>query len=614
MKKKWVLLSSLMVLGLLSCGAPSPSSSISSADVSSSSLPELGNLSFRLAEDEASYEVYAKSKDIEGEVVIPDTYLGLPVTSVEEFGFRGCAKMTSLFLPASLIHIGEYAFYGCSSLKRVEIPAKVASIGMNAFGLCDELEGIDVDPNNEHYSSLGGAVLDKKQETFLLFPKAKGGAYTLPSSVTIIADYAFEDCLNLNEITLPRGLREIGEEAFASCKKLQEILLPESLLSIGQDCFKDCLSLRRIDVEENNQYYGSIDGVLLDKSLTRLILFPAAINGTYVVPESVSVIASCAFALSALSSIQLSSSVLAIEESAFVGSSLREIEFPDNVASLGSSCFEDCSSLMRVTIGSGITSLGDEVFSGCKKLESIDVSAKNPRYASLDGVLTNKAKATLLLCPEGKAGDYVLPDSITQIERHAFYECALLTSLELPLRLTSIGERAFYQNTSLASVEVNPANDYYSSMDGALFDKEMTKLLYFPSAKKGAYEIPGTVEELEPYAFACSALTSLSLSDKITSVSHAAFMDASSLRSITLCEGLKEIEEFAFAHCASLSSIQLPSTLDLIDDYAFEGCISLKSITFAGKMEQWNEIEKGTSWHEDVAATTVICLDGEVAL
>jgi hypothetical protein len=72
------------------------------------------------------------------------------------------------------------------------------------------------------------------------------------------------------------------------------------------------------------------------------------------------------------------------------------------------------------------------------------VDAQNPVYSSVDGVLFNKRQTTLIKCPEGKAGNYTIPDGVTKIEDSAFQSCTHLTNVTLPKSITKIGEQAFY--------------------------------------------------------------------------------------------------------------------------------------------------------------------------
>ena len=95
--------------------------------------------------------------------------------------------------------------------------------------------------------------------------------------------------------------------------------------------------------------------------------------------------------------------------------------------------------------------LGIGVFSGCTNLEEIIVSADNPVYSSLDGVLYNKDKTELVKWPDKKLS-VTLPESVTSIGDEAFYSCAGMTSIIIPESVTSIGDRAFFWCEGLTTI------------------------------------------------------------------------------------------------------------------------------------------------------------------
>jgi len=68
-----------------------------------------------------------------GDLIIPDTIDGFPVTSIGSEAFADCTGLTSVTLPSSLKSIGDLAFYGCSKLTSLKIPSSVTSIGYWAF-------------------------------------------------------------------------------------------------------------------------------------------------------------------------------------------------------------------------------------------------------------------------------------------------------------------------------------------------------------------------------------------------------------------------------------------------------------------------------------------------
>ena len=114
-----------------------------------------------------------------GDVVIPDTIEGYPVTAIGELAFANCFKLEGIKFPESLTEIGDSSFSTCISLEEISLPESLEAIGSNAFGDCYSIENI-----------------------------------VLPDSITKIGDFAFYDCSSLKSVNIPQGVTEIGNQAF----------------------------------------------------------------------------------------------------------------------------------------------------------------------------------------------------------------------------------------------------------------------------------------------------------------------------------------------------------------------------------------------------------------
>ena len=151
---------------------------------------------------------------------------------------------------------------------------------------------------------------------------------------------------------------------------------------------------------------------------------------------------------------------------------LTNVTIPNSVTTIGHGSFCGCESLTSVTIPdsvtiietvafaySGLTSVtipanvirADEVFSGCENLQTINVDPNNRQYSSQDGVLFNKEKSTLLLCPGGKVS-YTIPNSVTEIGGYMFNGCSKLENISIPTSITSIKRNAFENCSNLKTV------------------------------------------------------------------------------------------------------------------------------------------------------------------
>ena len=133
--------------------------------------------------------------------------------------------------------------------------------------------------------------------------------------------------------------------------------------------------------------------------------------------------------------------------------SLTNLILPETLDYIGEDVFDDCLSLTSITIPSRVEEV-DEWFSGCTALTAINVAVSNSVYSSLDGVLFDKSRSTLIQYPPGKAGAYAVPYGVTTLDGSAFQDCTHLTSILLPNSLTSIGNSAFYGCTNLVTLTI----------------------------------------------------------------------------------------------------------------------------------------------------------------
>ena len=248
------------------------------------------------------------------------------------------------------------------------------------------------------------------------------------------------------------------------------------------------------------------------------------------------------------------------------------------VVSIGVGAFQN-SGLTSVTIPSSVTSIGSWAL-GCSGLTAITVDPANPSYSSLNGVLFDKALATLLQYPPGLGGGYTIPSGVTSIGDYAFSGCVGLTSVAIPYNVTGIGVGAFESCSALTEITVAPANPSYSSLNGVLFDRALATLLQYPAGLAGEYAIPSGVTSIGDYAFSgCSGLTSITIPSSVTSIGEAAFMSCTSITGITIPGSVTSIGWFTFLGCSSLSSITIPSSVTGIGNNAFEFCYGLTNVT-----------------------------------
>ena len=390
-----------------------------------------------------------------GDIVIPNVVsvgdVDYIVTSIGEEAFYGCSNLTSITLSenimsielrafwyctglisvtikGSLANFGRYPFRYCSALTSIHLSKNVSNFDNITFYECEAITSINVESGNATYASIDGVLFNKDKTMLIFCPLGKTGNYVVPNGVTTIEEMAFGHCKKLNSVTLSNDVIGIKMHAFYDCSNLTSVTLSKSLEYIGVRAFIGCESL-------------------------------AAIN----IPNNVTGIGNSAFyGCNALASITFSS--------------------PSSVEYIDNRVFEYCS-ITEFTIPNSVKRISSDTFYNCNTLTSVKVEAGSTTYSSEDGVLFDKDKTTLIYFPAGKAGQYIIPASVTTIGTSAFYNCKGLTSVAIPRYVTSIGGFCFSGCTNLKSiinlnpVPVNAGREYVAGVR-----------LYVPINTKTAYQ------------------------------------------------------------------------------------------------------------------------------
>lgn len=273
--------------------------------------------------------------------------------------------------------------------------------------------------------------------------------------VTKIDDDAFESCYGITSIEIPISVTSIGRRAFDYCN-INSITIPASVTSIGRWAFTHCGNLTEILVSSANVRFSSDGIALYSYDMDTLIQYPQGKAGDFIVPNTVTTIGYSAFeSCHVLSSITLSTSLTSIESRAFWRcSGLNAITFPNTLETIETDAFLGCTGLTSIELPATFESIGVEVFSECHNLMSINVDPNNTHFKSENGVLFNSSMDILLQFPGGKAGVYIIPNTVTTIGTYAFYDCTKITYVNIPNSVTTIEDDAFCMVTALTSITI----------------------------------------------------------------------------------------------------------------------------------------------------------------
>lgn len=365
----------------------------------------------------------------------------------------------------------------------------------------------------------------------------------LPDGLKIIR--GFNGCENLTNITLPESIEEIGNYAFTGCCKLTKLHIPRNVKNISGDAFSQT-GIVSFDLDNNNPYFTVVDGVLFSKDLKTLVAFSAATLQHYDIPCGTETIGAGAFYGCNLDTITIPDTVMSIKMSAFECSGLHEISIPDSVTEIGDLCFRGCSEMKSIRLPQKITRLG-YIISSCKKLKELDIPA-SVKQLSMENIVWSESLEHVYFHDGLKEITGVGP---------CFCSRGHIKEIRFPKTLHRLPGGMFHYSPDIKKFDIDSENPYMTVVDGALYSKDMRKLIAVPDCHRKAFTIPEGVEEIGIFAF----------------------MNFPYIESITLPSTLKRVGHRVFDGCKALKTFCIPASVIEIDFRAFDGCKKLQRIT-----------------------------------
>ncbi len=342
-------------------------------------------------------------------------------------------RLHSLRLPGSLREIGDEAFFNTdlkelelpegltkigagvfayTGIETITIPASAAELGEGCFRGCSQLAEIRVAEGNKSYCSVDGVLFSTDGKLLLGCPWM----------------------LSLRNYAVPDGVERIAAYAFVGFNQKGELTIPASVTAIDENALSRSYGFAAIRVDENNRNYCTVDGVLFNKDRTVLLRYPAEKeDGSYTVPESVKIIAPCAFSENyELSDLTVPGSVAVIANEAFCDcGELERLMLGSGIRIIGDEAFRSCGRLVDLTVPEGVVRLGMQAFAYCSELETLE----------LPGSLRVIGEDAFRRCDCLR--ELVLPDGLPVISNGMFSWCGALETITIPASVTAIGQNAF---------------------------------------------------------------------------------------------------------------------------------------------------------------------------
>ena len=532
--------------------------------------------------------ITAVDSTVTGDVVIPDTLGGYPVTEIGGIrndpwedsdwiigAFEKCTGLTSVTIPESVTSISHRAFANCTGLTKIYWNAKNVS-----------LEGVNDDCSV--FTNAGTAT--------------DGIEVVFGDTVESIPDFTFCGC-------------DMGSFAYNANVNIKSVTIGNSVKSIGDYAFYGCAGLTRINwnaesvsdfTNEYDEHYNAfykagsaVDGieVVFGDNVKRVPAYAFFVDDSSYSPK--------------IKTVTIGNSVTSIGEYAFKNCTcLTSVTFGNGISSIGESVFENCTELTNITIPESVTSITDQAFANCTGLTNINWNAKNvrlkdvPSISDYCSVFTNAGTATegievvfgdtvesipdFAFCRSGFGDAYnanvniksvTIGNSVKSIGKYAFYSCAGLTNVTIPDSVTSIGSSAF---AGTAWLDAQPYGDVYAGKVYYTYKGTMPENTSIV-IKDGTKGIAGEA------FYDKRNLVEITIPDSVTNIGNSSFRNCS-FKNITIPDSVQSIGNYAFSDCDSISRIEIPGNVKTIGDGAFEYCSDLQYIFIEDGVEKIGDV------------------------
>lgn len=391
----------------------------------------------------------------------------------------------------------------------------------------------------------------------------------LPKSVKKIEPYAFWDCENLESVVLNTGMTEIGDFAFANCKGLKKMFIPENIRSIGVQAFMDCVNMTDITIapEVTNIHETAFDGcyrltIHCEKGSYADKYAESFYERQKEMPEYEDV---DNYLSDEEEDDDTNDTLIPDVEEDKTGELLGDTKVVGNQAVV----FIDNTSL---EVMSGKDADSELLIEGSLVTGNGSDLNELPKYTIVDGrIVADQAYYRSQTLKE-----VILPNGIEEIGQFSFARSSI-QKVQLPVGVKTIGYGAFYHCDNLVEVELP---ETIETVEPNAFS-HTAWVKNFLAAGDADYLISGGV--LVAYR---GQQSTVNVPDGVRVIAAEAFANHTEIKELVLPKSLIIVGEAAFENCSNLSTVVLGEQLKQIKDRAFAGC-SIHNVTLPKTLESW---------------------------
>lgn len=525
---------------------------------------------------------------------------------IYSYAFYKCTSLKSADIPGSVTVLGglndkpqnsnysapansSYIFADCSALERFTIAdnSQLKYLGNNVFNNCTSLKVFSIGENSSlcgigtKFSATLIETLDLSNCPQLSFicrnsfqNTKKLNSVNLDNTQIInIEPYTFDSCSALENVYLSEITESIDQYAFRNCTSLTAINL-DNVAKVVSNAFEGCTNLNidysdKVEKEYNNfKYFKSKESVMISGYTGN--------DSDLIIPDTidelpVTRIYDGVFKDKKFNSVTFPSQLVTIGKEAFYNCRINEVPiFPDTLTTVGESAFDCCNFIGELHLPKNLIKLEKYAFS------------RNSSTKIVVGENTQSVEDfAFYSCDKLKYLDF--GDGVKTIEKNAITSCFGLTDINFGKNVSDFNEIFNTKNfdSIIEKVTVNKENESFADIDGVLYNKDITELIYYPCGKENEnFILPETVKTIDDYAFAYTYADSVDLSN-VESIGEYAFYYSENLKNISIPSTVTEIGDYCFSDSQALETVIIGSVnIDRYTDALFINCNNLTKVIF----------------------------------
>ncbi len=378
--------------------------------------------------DEAGQEIDMVVKNITASVfnqaIINKITIPYTVELINKNAFNSCNSLEQIVFeetPKTVVdeqklEINEGAFNQCNSLRSITLTTRIENFTSAIIYYCSSLEYIDIVGEKSDYASMEGMITNANKDTLIYVPTGRVGVVEIPEGINKIAQNAFRT----------------GSTSYTSCTKITKVIIPSWVTEIGAHAFEGCTGIRSLEFR----------GTLEDKDLDigEYAFYNNTGLTTVTLSENVKSVGAYAFGRTR------NLTTVTINTNGDIATSFAKGAFCDEDA------YSNESYVKNVILGEHVGAINLGRAFSISILQSVTLDDKNTNHVFEDGVLYNAEKTAIEFYSLNKVGEYVIPDTVTEITAGFFANNPNLTSVVIGKGVTTIGEEAFKNCYGLTSV------------------------------------------------------------------------------------------------------------------------------------------------------------------